>query len=81
MENVDMAEWTGCIIVSDHDRKFISVHGPMTDDTEINRMVCEAQETGRNINCCSGDENFQKATAEAHEIQPDYQLVDDALQG
>lgn len=39
------------VIVKDFDKGIFSVQGPVSDDTEITKLVCDAQNSGRNINC------------------------------
>ncbi|HHY0523222.1 TPA: hypothetical protein ACVU5K_005030 [Vibrio parahaemolyticus] len=39
------------VVVKDLDKGIFSVHGPVTDDTAITKLVCDAQDTGRQINC------------------------------
>lgn len=39
------------VIVKDFDVNIFSVHGPISDDTSITKLVCDAQDAGRKINC------------------------------
>jgi hypothetical protein len=39
------------LVVVDDDRRLFSVVGPMTDDTDWNRRVCDAQDKGRQVRC------------------------------
>ncbi|EMK6961886.1 hypothetical protein V9J82_003180 [Vibrio cholerae] len=39
------------VIVKDFDKGIFSVQGPVSDDTAITKLVCDAQDAGRKINC------------------------------
>jgi hypothetical protein len=39
------------LVITDDDNRSFTVTGPMTDDTEWNNRVCDAQARGRRVNC------------------------------
>ncbi|ELA9340926.1 hypothetical protein QTV34_000181 [Vibrio parahaemolyticus] len=39
------------VIVKDLDKGTFSVQGPVSDDTEITKLVCDAQDSGRKLYC------------------------------
>jgi hypothetical protein len=41
------------LIVVDRDTREFNVLGPMVDDTALTNAVCDAQRTGRSVNCFS----------------------------
>jgi hypothetical protein len=41
------------LVIIDKDAKTFAVEGPMIDDRRCNNAVCDAQQTGRMVRCCS----------------------------
>jgi hypothetical protein len=39
------------LVIVDDDRHVFSVVGPLTDDTNWNKRVCDAQDQGRGVRC------------------------------
>ncbi len=39
------------LVIVDDDRNVYTVVGPMTDDTDWNKRVCDAQDHGRGVRC------------------------------
>lgn len=39
------------LVIVDDDRRVFSVVGPMSDDTDWNKRVCDAQDRGRGVRC------------------------------
>ena len=68
------------VAVFDYDKEAVSVHGPMSDDTEIANRVFAAQKNGRQVNYSSiKTDNVEAATAEARAVQPAFRQVKRAV--
>ena len=39
------------LIITDRDKGVFNIVGPMIDDTEWNKKVCQCQDNGRHVNC------------------------------
>lgn len=48
------------LIITDRDNGVFNIVGPMTDDTEWNKKVCQCQDDGRHVNCQTGNQALTK---------------------
>lgn len=48
------------LIITDHDKGVFNIVGPMVDDTEWNKGVCQCQASGRHVNCQTGNQALTK---------------------
>ncbi|WP_162560633.1 hypothetical protein [Methylobacterium durans] len=68
------------VAVFDYDKEAVSVHGPMSDDTEIASRVFAAQKNGRQVNYSSFQtDSVETVTAEARALQPSFRQVKRAV--
>ena len=48
------------LVLKDEDHGLFTVVGPMTDDTQWNNRVCQAQNNGRLVRCFSAEASHTK---------------------
>ncbi len=70
------------IVVYDHSNRTFNVYGPLTDDTDINKKVCDAREGGQDVTCqstkywsLSREGIIQKVTSETGHQHADDPIV------